>query len=231
MLAYLFQTIYDCRLFTGHLVKTSAVAFSPSNVFAASGDTEGNLKIWFVDDLTVKKEFNSFLGGQINGIAWSEDSTKLLVYGVGKQLARAVNWDAGNNLGEISGHSSKILSGDFRQCRPYKVVTSGEDYQVGLYEGPPFKLKKMNSKVHTNFATGVKFSPNGEVYVSVGYDKKVVSYDFKEGAATILADDKTENNHKGAISGLSWINNNEFVTCSLDKSVKIWDLTNKTVTK
>jgi WD40 repeat protein len=61
------------------------VSFSPSNVFVVSGDVQGNIKIWFLDDMKVKKEYNACIGGKVNGIAWTEDNTKLLVYGDGKQ--------------------------------------------------------------------------------------------------------------------------------------------------
>ena len=139
-------------------------------------------------------------------------------------------WDTGNNVGEISGHSSLIISGDIRQVRPYKLVTCGEDYQVNFYEGPPFKLKKIN-KIHNNYATSVKFSPEGDHFISVGYDKKIVLYDFKESNGEIIADEKTEGSHKSAICCVNWLNSKEFLTCSLDKTVKVWDLATKSVSK
>ena len=145
-------------------------------------------------------------------------------------MARTIMWDTGNNVGDISGHSSLILSGDIRQNRPYRLATCGQDYQVNFYEGPPFKLKKIN-KLHTNYATSVKFSPDGEHFVSVGYDKKVVLYDSKESNSELIADEKKEGNHKGAITGLYWLSSKEFVTCSLDKTVKVWDISTKSVTK
>ena len=145
-------------------------------------------------------------------------------------LARTIMWDSGNNVGDISGHTSVILSGDIRQVRPYRLVTCGEDYQVNYYEGPPFKLKKMN-KVHNNYATSVKFSPDGENFISVGYDKKVVLFDAKESNSEVIADDKKEGSHKSAIVGVHWLNNKEFVTCSLDKTIKVWDLATRAVTK
>lgn len=80
------ETLYDARLFIEHSVKTSCVSFSPSNVFVASGDINGNVKVWFLDDFKIKKEYNSCIGGKVNGIAWTEDNTKLLIYGNGKQV-------------------------------------------------------------------------------------------------------------------------------------------------
>jgi len=50
-----------------------------------SGDEDGNLKIWWIDELKIKKEFDGILGGKINGFSWNEENDKLLVYGDGKQ--------------------------------------------------------------------------------------------------------------------------------------------------
>jgi hypothetical protein len=69
-----------------HNCKTTACSFTPNNVFIATGDEQGNLKIVFVDDLKIKKEFNHCLGGKINGISWNEENDKLLVYGEGKSV-------------------------------------------------------------------------------------------------------------------------------------------------
>ena len=52
-------------------------------------------------------------------------------------------WDSGSSVGEISGHSKFINSISYRPVRPFRVVTAGEDKQVGFYEGPPFRLKNL----------------------------------------------------------------------------------------
>ncbi len=87
------------------------------------------------------------------------------------------------------------------------------------------------NKVHNNYATSVRFSPDGEYFISVGYDKKVVLFDAKESNSEVIADDKKEGSHKSAIVGVHWLNNKEFVTCSLDKTIKVWDLATRAVTK
>jgi hypothetical protein len=58
-------------------------------------------------------------------------------------------FDSGSSVGEISGHSKPVSSCDFKQTRPYRVVTGGEDMLVNYFEGPPFKFKK-SIKVNHN---------------------------------------------------------------------------------
>jgi WD40 repeat protein len=217
-----------CKIYTGHKVKTSAVSFSCHNHFVASGDIQGNIKIWFVDDLSNKKEFNNALASKINGIEWNDESNKIFFYGEGKNaLARCITWDTGNNLGDFIGISKVVLTGDMRKIRPYRAATGSEDFQVNFYEGTPFKLAKIN-KVHTNFVTGIRFSPDSNHFVSVGFDKRIVLYEGKTGnVIATIAEDKMEGNHTKAIIGVCWIGNNTFATCSLDNTVKVWDETEK----
>ena len=203
--------------------------WAPTGVFLASGDIEGNLKIFRFDDLTLKKEYPKALGGIIRGVVWNDESNKLFFYGDGKQfLARVIMWDSGNNVGDISGHSKVILSGDIRKSRPYRIVTGCEDFAVNVYEATPaFKYSKSNSE-HTNYSSCVKYSPDDSMFVSVGFDKRIIIYDGKEGTVLYkLAEDKSPNNHTAAIIAVCWIDNSTIATTSLDKSVKVWDLNEK----
>jgi len=116
-----------------------------------------------------------------------------------------------------------------KKSRPYRVATGGEDYLINFYEGTPFKFKKSN-KDHTNFVTGVKYSPDNNHFVSVGFDKRVILYDGKSGdVVEQLADDKTSNNHTSAIITVNWVDNNTLVTGSLDKLVKVWKVKEKEI--
>jgi WD40 repeat protein len=195
----------------------------------ASGDIEGNLKIFRFDDLSLKKEYPKALGGIITGVVWNDESNKLFFYGDGKQfLARVIMWDTGNNVGDISGHSKVILSGDIRKSRPFRIISGCEDFAVNVYEAnPTFKFSKSHSE-HTNYSSCVRFSPDDSMFVSVGFDKKIILYDGKDGTVLYrLAEDKSPNNHTAAIIAVCWIDNKTLATTSLDKSVKVWDLSDK----
>ena len=80
------------------------------------------------------------------------------------------------------------------------------------------------------FVSGIKCSPDGTKFVSVAFDKKIVTYDAKEGTQLeVLDTSKVANGHKMAIIGCAFIDDDRLVTASLDKSVKIWNLKEKTL--
>ena len=53
-------------------------------------------------------------------------------------------WDSGSSVGTVSGHSKAINSVDYKPTRPFRICTAGEDTDVGFFEGPPFKLNRLN---------------------------------------------------------------------------------------
>ena len=53
-----------------------------------------------------------------------------------------------------------------------RAATASDDFTVVFFHGPPFK-QKTTIKDHTGFVQGVRFSPDGSNFVTVGSDKKV----------------------------------------------------------
>lgn len=96
----------------------------------------------------------------------------------------------------------------------------GDEASIFWYEGPPFKFKK-SSKQHTNSIYAIKYNKEGDHFVTVGADKKIFLYDGKTG--DLVKEITSDNPHTRSITGVSWINNNTFVTSSNDTTLKIWN--------
>lgn len=88
------------------------------------------------------------------------------------RYGHAFSFDTGNSVGEISGHSKVINACSIRQQRPFRAATCSDDMTVNFYHGPPFKFQK-SLTLHSRFVQSVKFSPDGQLLVSVGADGKV----------------------------------------------------------
>lgn len=57
--------------------------------------------------------------------------------------------------------------------------------------------------------------------MSVGADKKIYIYEGKTGE--VVKEIATDNPHTRSITGVSWINDNTFVTSSNDTTLKVWN--------
>lgn len=145
-------------------------------------DVSGKLRIWDTTQAEhiLKYEYQP-LSGAIKDIAWSEDSKRIVVVGTGREkFGNVFLWDSGSSVGQITGHFKDINAVDYKPTRPFRICTASEDSDVGFYEGPPFKYHHAN-KSHTNFVNCVKYSPNGEHFVSGGADGMIFLYNGKTG--------------------------------------------------
>ena len=219
----------DTDIYYEHTNETTCAKYSPSGYYICSGDSQGNVRIW---DTTQKehplKLELKVLSGPVYDIAWTGDSQRICVVGEGREkLGYVFMWDAGSSVGEISGQTKTLLSCDFKQQRPFRLITTGEDNYPCWFEGPPFKFKKSMKDIHTRFINCAKFSPDGTLCVCVSSDKMVSVYDGKTGE---LKYKKTE--HKAGVYGVAFSDDSKtFMTASADKTCKLWNAEDGTVLK
>ena len=96
------ENLLEAKSYTKHICEVTALAFHPEGKLAASADIKGNISFWNIDKLFEEKKIENAFSGKINGLDFTEDGTKLLMYGEGKKkFARVINWDMKNDVGEI----------------------------------------------------------------------------------------------------------------------------------
>ncbi|KAG6445540.1 hypothetical protein O3G_MSEX003948 [Manduca sexta] len=146
----------------------------------------------------------------------------MVVVGEGRErFGHVFMSETGTSVGEISGQSKPINSVDFRPTRPFRIVTASEDNTIAVFEGPPFKFK-CTKQEHTRFAQAVRYSPDGSLFASAGFDGKIYLYD---GATSELKGEIGSPAHKGGVYGISWSpDGKQLLSCSGDKTCAIWDI-------
>jgi WD40 repeat protein len=162
--------------------------------------------------------------GKINDLDWDFESKRIIGVGEGKdKFGHAFLFDSASSVGEISGHSKAINSVSIKPNRPLRAVTASDDMTVNFYHGVPFKFNK-SIKDHSRFVQCVRYSPNGEQFLSSGSDSKIYLYDGKSGDA-IVELSTAESAHKGGVYSVSWSpDSTQFLSASGDMTSKIWDV-------
>lgn len=216
-------------VYRGHEGKTTVAKFSPSGNYIASGDEHGRLIVWAWDTPThvTKFETRVFVAGLLD-LDWSPDNSKLLVVGDGGSgtMTKVITADSGNNVGEMVGHNRRATSCAFKQTRPFRCMTGGEDNKVVYFKGPPFKMDKTHD--YTTFVNSVRMSSNGSKAVSVGADKTIQFYDPDSGDKT----DSITDAHDGTIYEAAFSpDGTKLLTCGADRVAKIWDIGSKSCEK
>jgi WD40 repeat protein len=119
--------------------------YSANGNYLAYGDDKGGIRIigWSNadSDWVIKYENQSMLNGAVSDLSWTDDHQKIVVVGAGGKRAAAVNIEMNNQAGELIGHNATLLCCDVKP-KPYKLIVSGEDKEIQIYKGIPFKLEK-----------------------------------------------------------------------------------------
>ncbi|RDA90203.1 hypothetical protein CP533_0478 [Ophiocordyceps camponoti-saundersi (nom. inval.)] len=212
----------DCREYTGHAAPTTVARFSPNGVKVASGDASGVLRVWEPEALASGGGVEyAIVAGRLNDIGWDGDSQRLIAVGDGKErFGRCITADSGNSVGEIIGHSKSVNAVAMRLQRPLRAATVGDDGNVVFYHGAPYKFNDKTA-LHRGFVLAAAYSPDGDVFVTVGADKRIQLYDGKTGQPT---DTVGDGEHTGSIFAVSWSSDSaSFATASADQTVRLWD--------
>ncbi|KAJ3330290.1 hypothetical protein HDU76_006007 [Blyttiomyces sp. JEL0837] len=223
--------------YNGHSTAATVARFSPSGFYVASGDASGNIRIWdATQSENILKTETRALSGRVNDLVWDFESKRLIAVGDGKdKFGHAFLFDTASSVGEISGHSKTINAVSINSGRPFRAVTCSDDMTVNFYHGVPFKFNK-SIRDHTRFVQCVRFSPNGDHFVTAGLDSKVrhidqimFLYDGKTGdkVAELTGVDQS---HTGGIFSVAWSpDGSQIMSASSDSTVKLWDVNAKKV--
>jgi len=217
-------------VYRGHTAKVTAAKFSPSGYYVASGDERGKLRVWSYDhDEHLCKLDVTIMTGPIRDISWNHDSKTICIVGerndTSSPCAKVIQWDTAVTSGELAQHTrGRASTCDFKPSRPVRIVTGGmDDSRIYFNAGPPPFKRVVNrtpkEDVHRKGAVNcVRYSPDGNLIVSVGADKTVALYDGK----TMGLIGKMDNVHKGNIYKCAWNMSSKYIlTCSSDGTCKL----------
>eukprot|EP00834_Sanchytrium_tribonematis_P003024 NODE_107_length_18988_cov_0.534491.p2 type:complete len:366 gc:universal NODE_107_length_18988_cov_0.534491:10002-11099(+) len=211
----------NAEVYGEHLHPVSAVSFTPSGYYVSSGDQSGQVRIWDVTQPEHITKYNyEIFNGAVLDIAWNEND-RLIVGGDGKEeKVKGILWHTGTTIGEFPGHSKQVNAVAHTKQRPFKAFTASDDISVNVYSNIPYVFQ-LSLKDHQRFVSDV--SCNNSLMLSAGFDGLVNMYDIKQIG-------KVENNgrtpiqcHDAAIMSMG-VQEEQFCTASLDKSIKIWDI-------
>lgn len=216
-------------VYTQHQCQVNVAKYSPSGFYIASADKSGKIRIWDTVNAEhiLKSEYQP-ISGPINDLAWSQDNQRIVCVGEGREkFGNVFLAEMGTTNGDITGQSRPVNSCDIRPNRPFRIITGSEDNTVAFYEGPPFKFKGTKTD-HNRYCQSVRYSPDGNFWASAGFDGKIFLYEGKESELICEIQEGDKNAHGGGIYALSWSGNSKsFLSCSGDKTCKIWDVETK----
>ncbi|KAK1900874.1 WD repeat-containing protein 1 [Dissostichus eleginoides] len=197
-------------IYTEHAHTVTVAKYAPSGYYIASGDASGRIRIW---DTTQKEHLLKYeytpLSGKVKTLHGPRTARGSLLLGTDER-----------NSGPCSCGTPAPQLGNFRvdikQTRPYRLALASDDTCGSFFEGPPFKFK-FTMREHSQFVNCVRFSPDGNRFVTAGADGQMFLYDGKDG--NLISTLGGEKAHKGGIYAISWSpDSSQLISASGDKT-------------
>lgn len=193
-----------------------SVAFSPDGKFLATGDMNGEIRLYQVADW---KQLFTYKGHAdwVTSIAFSPDSS-LLASGSDDQTIKLWNVTTGECLKILRGHDKGIWSIAFNS-NGQALVSGGDDKTIKMWDVSTGQCLK-TLQGHNNMVRAVIFSPNDQMLVSGSADKTLKLWDVCTGQCF-----RTLQGHDEAIWSATLSPDGRIVaSASSDQTVRLWDV-------
>ncbi len=193
-----------------------SVAFSPDGQLLATGDTDGEIRLYQVAD---GQQVLTFLGhsGWIGAIAFSPDSSTL-VSGSEDQTVRL--WDITTGLAKrtFKGHDNGLWSVTFSPDG-HMLASGSADQTIRLWDVNTGSCLKILAG-HNSWVQAVVFSPDGQTLVSGSWDKTLQLWDVSTGLALRTLEGHDDGVHSVAFSP----DGHTIASSSSDQTLRLWDV-------
>ncbi|WP_251063955.1 caspase family protein [Streptomyces sp. ISL-44] len=215
----------------GHQAPVLDARFSPDGRTAASGSSDGTVRLWHVTGPSRAKPLGKPLSepyGAVMSVAFSPDS-RLLVSGGADHTIHS--WDVTDvskpkYLGSLTGHQGPVASLKFSPNG--KVLASaGGDKVVRLWNMTDRTRPRPLGKPltgHSAYLVSVAFSPDGTTLASGGADKKIQLWNLTDPThPTTLARPLTA--HEDVVHALAFSPTGKtLASAGSDDTVRLWNV-------
>ncbi|MDJ0575110.1 MAG: NB-ARC domain-containing protein [Xenococcaceae cyanobacterium MO_234.B1] len=202
-------------VFTQTFGSILSVAFSPDGQFLATGDVNGEVRLWQVATHRLVLSLQGHTS-QVWSVVWNPDG-KTLASGSTDGMVKL--WDIcdGKCCQTLSGSNNWVLSLAWNP-NGKTLASGGDDQTVRLWDTEQGKCLNTLSG-HSNWVLSVAWSPDGKTLASGSSDRMVKLWDANGGKCL-----KTFEGHTNWVRAVAWSPDGKTLASgSDDRTIKLWD--------
>ncbi|HEY9668157.1 MAG TPA: NB-ARC domain-containing protein [Coleofasciculaceae cyanobacterium] len=203
-------------VFTETIAIPSAVKFSPDGQLLATGDFNGEVRLWRVVDgknLLTCKGHTSWVWS----IAFSPDG-QTLATGSADRTVKLWDLSTGQCSQMLQGHTTQVWSVCWSPDGQI-LASASEDHTIKVWDIKTGKCDR-TLEGHTNWVRSVAFSPDGKLLASGSDDQTVKLWDLSTGQCC-----QTLQGHIAQVWSIAYSSDGEFLaSSSSDRTIKLWDI-------
>jgi WD40 repeat protein/serine/threonine protein kinase len=193
-----------------------SVAFSPDGKLFASGEREGNARLWDRETGEVLKILP--VGANVNSVAFDSNGERLAI-GSGDAKIHIFRVSDGSEIATLEGHTDGVLSVQF-SADGDQLLSSGYDNTARLWDLASQK-NTQTLKLHNWWVWSASFSPDGQQILTTGQDRKAIIWQADENGEFKFRTEFAQ--HGGPVyAGQFSPDGTQVATSGYDRRVLLW---------
>jgi WD repeat-containing protein 61 len=209
----------EIRNIEAHTLGLFDIKTTGTHLITAGGD--GRICIWNPADLSL-----------INTIHDSDKSARVLAVntqhhtfavGFSDHYIRMYSSRTFECLHTYKAHNNSVFALTYSPDHTH-LYSGGRDVMLRSWELQETPVMKLDVPAHTLHINAIVFSPDGKLYATVSMDKTLKIWDAATDTLLKVADHARYEGHRFSVNKLLWISNTELLSCSDDKSIMMWQI-------
>lgn len=203
-------------VFAEQLTSVLSVAFSPDGQLLATGDANGEVRLWGVADSKLLRICKGH-AGWVHSVTFSPDG-RMLASGSSDQTVKLWNVSDGTEIKTLEGHNQRIRSVAFSPDGQ-TLASCSSDNKIRIWDVHTGQCLSVLSG-HTSWLWSITFSPDGMMLASASEDQTVRLWDVHTNECL-----KTLSGHTRWIRSVAFSPDGKILASgSGDQTVKLWDI-------
>lgn len=198
--------IFDIKKVNGHLI-------------TSGGD--GVVNVWTAGELVLQHQLKAS-DKSARVIAVSPDEEEFAV-GFSDHKIRTYDLRTFQLKETVDAHSNSVFALAYSPDHQY-LLSGGRDVMLRSWKRNEAHAKELDIPAHTLHINAIAYNPAATLFVTVSMDKTIKLWDARSFELLKVIDKARNEAHASSVNKVMWLNDREFLTCSDDRTVMMWQI-------
>lgn len=127
-------------------------------------------------------------------------------------------------IAKLAGHTNSVFSLTYSPCGRY-LLSGSRDAHLRIWDTAAGYALQQSIVAHMYTINHIAYSPNGKWFITCSKDKSIKLWEAATFTLRKVIDRARHAGHGTSVNKLLWLNNNQFVAASDDRTLSIWEFT------
>lgn len=213
------QARKETRNIEAHTAGIFDIALVDNKIITAGG--EGKVKVWDKENYTLLTELNH--SSKSARVIAKHPTLPEMAIGYSDNSIRIFSTENFKLLLEIKAHENSVFALAYAPNGKY-LLSGGRDAVLKIWDAADAYAPKQTINAHWYHINAIQFNHGGNLFATVSMDKTIKVWDAETFDLLKVLDKEKYNGHTTSVNKILWLNENELISCSDDRTAMLWGI-------